>query len=695
MMRKVYIGVLCGCIILSLFAVHHTALAQQPLPDFYSNSRDIFTGNPQAPQGGQGVTGVPRSQAEQLSGAAAAAAANPAANMAEEEGVAGDIASAATSATLAGIMAIIGTVAFLVAQIAAFLLWLAGMFLDIAINLSTSGLSDLVNGTARGAIREAWIIFRDLANIGFVFILLYIAINFILSTDSGGTKKLLSNTILAAMLINFSFFFGALVIDIGNQLAVEIGASITEEIEKGEGESASTFILKQSATLKITDDLGILEMGKKALSQSGGNPLKAYNSVVRSVSEQTIQWGTSMVLQVILLVVLMIVFFIAAFMLIARIIALVLLLITSPIGFVGFVLPYTKNIAKQWWQSLVGHTFFLPLFLLFMLIAFKLINNGVLGIGSIEATGSSTTIFGGSAAGQETFASLAQALLGPLVRFGIVVGLFLAALISAKKLSSMGSDIVTKLSGGITSTVGGTALGIAGFAGRNTVGWGASKLVKSEAIQEKLANRGYGLGNLALKTMAGVAGSSMDVRGSRAFSGVASATGLGGALGDPGGKGGFTQQFKDREKSRMDFANNVLKEKDIKDDDPTVVAARKQLAYDKVGLAQAKKAGLSEEDIIKQEKRVRDAEVALAKAKNPRKAKYAENLITPPTTVGKWTRKALGGDSVSGSHAAGKKIMKEISKSKTDQLLETLIKVEKDQNVQDRVIAKQAAKNNP
>jgi hypothetical protein len=78
-------------------------------------------------------------------------------------------------------------------------------------NSYTGGNGDFVN--------QGWAVIRDIANVLFIFTLLYIAITHILQAGTSGTKKLLTGLIVAALLINFSLFFSKIIIDGGNILA--------------------------------------------------------------------------------------------------------------------------------------------------------------------------------------------------------------------------------------------------------------------------------------------------------------------------------------------------------------------------------------------------------------------------------------------------------------------------------------------
>lgn len=706
-MRKICVGGVIFCLLFCFVGVAETRA--QTLPDNFTNTQAIFSGNAQAPAAQTITPPTPSAYSQLQTGANA-----PIVPYTEEEGGFLDAIRNFTS-TIKGLLAsflnigigivvvVAGVIAAVLNMIAVAILEVAVFLFDIAVDISTNGVSQIVNGTAKQAIYGAWEMIRDLVNIGFVFILLYIAINFILSTDSSATKKLLSNTILAALLINFSFFFAAVVVDISNVLALQLVQDLKTQV--GTDNSIATYLFSKSGIVagwdSIKEGFGMQNTSLDSVVQLGRS---AQQGGVTTALGTAVNYAGGSIMALLMTIVLIVVLIIASFMLISRTIALIFLLITSPIAFGGYVLPYTKKIAKEWWQSLVGHAFFLPAFLLFLLVAYKLIGNGALmdvvyrggNAAGLPLGSTSGALFGSGAQG---LATTIKNLMGVFIQYAIVIGFFIAALVSAKKLSSMGSDIVTKLSGSITSTVGGAAMGLTGAVGRNTVGWGANKLVKSQAVQDRLANRYAGFGNLALKGMAGVAGSSMDVRGSRAFSGVASATGLGGALGNAGGKGGFTQQLKNSDDAKAKFAKDVLldanadAEKERFEKEQKGVSAAKRLLEDAKVDGDKDKIKAAQKRVYDAEQRVEERKKQYDDKKNSRRIKYATDIGNPSTATmkaAKWTRDFIGANGRSA--AISSKILKEASKSKTDELLETLIKIEKDQNVQDRTLAKQAAK---
>jgi hypothetical protein len=476
---------------------------------------------------------------------------------AAQGGVEGMIAGA-FDFSLKGIVVIVGWLATGLQAIMSVVLRFCAYILDVAMQFSIYGLSDIVRNQ-KDAITAAWTVFRDLANIGFVFVMLYIAINFILQSDSSDTKKMLSSVIIAAFLVNFSFFFTGIIIDTANQFAIMFNNQLVQEIKTGTGGSTSIseFIVQKTKTESvITNIQKSFKMGDIAsavLNPAGAGATAGVaagaNAATNDTFTDSFNWSVGMILSVVLMVVLSFVFIIAAFMVISRTIVLIILLIVSPIGIAGKIHPTFEKLSKEWWDSLIGNAFFLPAFLLFTVIAFKLMNTGMLetvgeSISGVTSGSLLSNTSAGAGGGTENLTKSIYTIAGGFVTYAIVIGFFLAALQSAKKLSSMGSDAISKLSASITQTVGGAAMGGVAFAGRNTIGRMARGALASDAVQNFAAKNRI-LGGLTLRGLDGVAGSSLDFRGTGAFKGVASATGVGADfLGKAGGKDGIKGQDK-------------------------------------------------------------------------------------------------------------------------------------------------------
>src|SRR3989344_3721655 len=93
-----------------------------------------------------------------------------------------------------------------------------------------------LNGTnyAQSVVSIGWTVTRDLANMLFIFALVYISFSLILGVQEVNARKILTHIIIAALLINFSFFLSRVVVDAGNLLALQFYNAIQAESIKGE-----------------------------------------------------------------------------------------------------------------------------------------------------------------------------------------------------------------------------------------------------------------------------------------------------------------------------------------------------------------------------------------------------------------------------------------------------------------------------
>ena len=97
---------------------------------------------------------------------------------------------------------------------------LFGWVFNVVFDKTVRNIADTIRDMV--IIKQGWTVVRDLCNIGFIFILLWLSISTILGLNEHGVKHALSRVIIAAVLINFSLMFTQMVIDIPNMLSVTI-----------------------------------------------------------------------------------------------------------------------------------------------------------------------------------------------------------------------------------------------------------------------------------------------------------------------------------------------------------------------------------------------------------------------------------------------------------------------------------------
>lgn len=233
------------------------------------------------------------------------------------------------------------------------LLWLSAELLEVIIKISMFSFREMV-GQGSG-VATTWKVFRDIANMFFIFILLYTAIATILGLGGIDIKKIITRVIIVALLINFSFFFTKVIIDSSNILAVGFYNEIVkvpcrnESVRNLDGrESKSNIGAAFMCKLGITSlfDAKVMEAivtGKNGLDGSG-------KLIVFTITAT------------IFILIATVIFFAAALMFLARLVTLIILLMLSPLAFAAMALPNDKY-SKKWTDSLISNSIVAPVYM--------------------------------------------------------------------------------------------------------------------------------------------------------------------------------------------------------------------------------------------------------------------------------------------------------------------------------------------
>lgn len=182
-------------------------------------------------------------------------------------------------------------------------------------------------------VKDAWSIFQNIANI--VFVILFLIVIFSQLTgvgiDNYGIKKILPKLIVAAILVNISYYICLIFIDLSNIVGNGIqnmfngmSSSLTINSAVIGGENIGSEILSTSVTGAVL--LGALVLGGVAVWQ---NPAILLTLLIS---------GLGVVISILFL------FLILA----AREAAIVVLTVISPLAFVCYILPNTKNLFDKW-----------------------------------------------------------------------------------------------------------------------------------------------------------------------------------------------------------------------------------------------------------------------------------------------------------------------------------------------------------
>lgn len=365
-------------------------------------------------------------------------------------GVVGNIFEGAVSITIKPII-------LLILHFSAWILGVASVFFNWVV-LKTVFQFALYFGTSDGML-IAWGVMRDVANIALLFGFIFMGVLLMLNVDGGGhghgggisARKAIPRLLIFAVLLNFSLFTTQFVIDVSNafasQLVVLAGTECNTDSEESMAECANKGISAQ-----ILSAVGLSTIWSEDPSNTG--------------AELIVYLGITVFLLITATVLIA-----AGIMLVIRVVVLSLLMVTSPIGFAGMVIPGLSGVAKDWWHKLISQSFYAPIMLLMVFISLKLVESlSPEGQSLVSAlAGNSSSVAGN---------------LQIIVVFAVVIGFMVASLIAATKFGAIGAGFATN----VASTV---AFGSVARMSNLAVG-GTARVARLGVQRTPLANTGIG-----------------------------------------------------------------------------------------------------------------------------------------------------------------------------------------------------------
>lgn len=396
--------------------------------------------------------------------------------------------------------------------------------LDYTIQYSLN-ISQSVAG-ASSAIVLGWTIIRDVFNMMFIFVIIWVAIATMLDISKWSAKQMLTKIILAAVLINFSFFITEVIIDAGNIFGAWFYNGIITTLSHVNGLGAGASASVSSATGGISLSAGIAAaMGVFGIDNAN-NASQFANFATNLAGNWSLGDNTQILISAFLRLGIIVfasyIFAYVAVLFIARTVSLLFALVLSPVGFAGSLLPQTQEYAHEWWGELRKNVLLAPIFLLFLYVIIAFTN---------------TSIFQGASnvLGVSTNSNVSAIDPVQYFKYFLLAGMLLYALKAAKKQSGHIGDSLGKMANQLGQLAAGAAVGIGtggvGIVARSTIGRGAGALSNNENLQQYAAGeKGNFISQFgarqALKATSGLSKSSFDVRGSDAFKGLAKSTGL-------------------------------------------------------------------------------------------------------------------------------------------------------------------------
>jgi hypothetical protein len=447
------------------------------------------------------------------------------------------------------VAAVLSDISDLIVKLCAVVLSIAGAGLDFVLNFTVVEMSQRFSsaeGVTAGmgaAISDAWGTIRDLANLAFIFVLLYAAIKVILDLNVASIGNTIKNIVIVGLVINFSMFFTKVVIDVSNIATVGFYNSIQQSIKGSSIQPIPgvNWKLEPGFASAVMNNIGIHTIvGSNALNYLSGSDT---NYIIFSKN----------ILGSILMIVLSIVFVIVSVMFISRFVLLILLVVTSAAAAVAYILPGLKKHFDTWKDSLISQAFFAPAFMLMLWISFKMMS--AFAIITKDANGKTYEFsnIGGNP----------LSVIGLLMNYSLVIGFVIASLIIAKQMASKAMGFSA-----VNSAVGTIGFGAVAATSRNTLGrWGRSAANDKDLLDR--AAKGDVVARMQLATANKFVKSSFDAR-AVGDTKLGKATGAGklfSDLGKAGGKGGFKAVVDDKAKKKAEYAKNTFGQTDFEKDE--------------------------------------------------------------------------------------------------------------------------------
>ena len=427
----------------------------------------------------------------------------------------------------------------------------AAFFLDFLVGYAIDD-----NSYRAGFVERGWGIVRDIANIGFIFALIYVAFRTILGLAGGQTKKMIATLIVAALLINFSLFFTRVIIDVGNSLAHVFYNSI-EVKNPNTGEDSPPLVEgRKNVALALVSKISI------------GSVLSA-GGLTQDVN---FGWYLLAIILVIVLEVLMIyVFFSVGLLFVGRVIGLWFSMIFAPVAFMSYALPEGINIPnfghKDWWSDLLKQTFMAPLFIFFLYLIVMYLESP-LSPGGSSAPGTASAAVATATNSLSGGQDFTQTFMGVVIPFAMMVVLIFAAKKVAVDFSGKMTGQINKAISGMAKTAvgvaGGVALGGAALAMRGTVGKFAAMKAADPDLQKRALAGDKGA-QRKLDFYGGLSKKSFDARSTMLGKGIQEKTGMkfGGSVVDLIGAGEKSTQggFRGAQERKVEKTHKEFKEK--------------------------------------------------------------------------------------------------------------------------------------
>jgi len=289
---------------------------------------------------------------------------------------------------------------------------LAGQLTNVVFNLNIHILESSGNFSI---INAGWTITRDIANLGFVLLVIIMALATVVRYEEYGVRKLLPKLIAMAIIVNFSLAGAGLLVQFSNTI--------------------TSFFLDKAATGQnlSTAVAGVLKPQQFILGESDPLPPDPADQggALSSLGTAFLTSMSKLIFGIAFTLVATIIMLMLAFMFFLRYLALIFLFILVPIVCLFYVFPGLKKYWDMWWDSFNKWVFFAPAVSFFIYLSLaaakelssqKIDLNGSFSLGKILQDGINLVVIGGLLLGS-IIAAQKLGIAGSGAALGAVKGL--------------------------------------------------------------------------------------------------------------------------------------------------------------------------------------------------------------------------------------------------------------------------------
>ncbi len=316
------------------------------------------------------------------------------------------------------------------------ILWMLGWIIGIIGQIFTIFASFALSGAMfdSASIDEGWMIMRDIGNIAFIFILLYIGVTTILDIGGVNTNKLLARVVIAVLLMNFSLALTKIPIDASNVFAIAFHNAIGNGNARTDG-----FDLDIDSSLRNIDISGELMTAMSPQRLFTSVQIGADTVTSANFMETIMAVIVNSIFALVALGLLIYVFLTGIVIFLVRIVALSMVLIFSPAAVIAYAAGM-DGFFKKWKTYLVNYAVVAPIYMFFIYLTLrfakspflqKAFQDGFSGLGQ----GWGVASIAEWASGNAVF----------LVGYFMIIGFLQAGVKIAKQLGIVGADAIDKL----------------------------------------------------------------------------------------------------------------------------------------------------------------------------------------------------------------------------------------------------------